>query len=762
MEKKTLDIPPVYSPSMGRGHSGLMPPSHFETPRRFPAPPPSVSIPPPSCHPTVYEPWEDLAEQLSQLRKENEELKKRWVRGESTRARSLDRHQPQAESQALEIISQQMQEIRQLELAVSDIHEKEEKLVKLTQEVQELKQALRESKEAEERRRLAEDLATRKHQEELSVMSENHKMESSTLKRQEQMLALELKESHQKQEQEVTCLRRDLQTATQERECLAEQLSRCHLQLESQNALVQQLRTYIGELVPDNRRLEEQKRERAELRNTIQILEKERETLQTSVSLLHTRLSSLTNILSLQETELCKKEIHGDREKTQLLLSRWREKVFSLMVQMKSEDINRTNDREKIREKISLLENSLEESNQQQILLSHSLQDRTAELEMERFHSKSLQAELSATQANSDVLRIRGDKADQVVLQLKAMIDRFVEVMAAQEGLLKMSLSRLVTLGQRVSFAAKRVDATQGLVAQKLALRKLAQERDVKAKDAATESDICRPSYEDLQLEVKFLHDERDRLSLELKRSALLIEGKVKETRERVAAELAEWQHTASNLRQSLREAEQIEHELKEKMKETETRLQETCEIEAQLREQLHGQKTAYETEMQRKVSEAEEKMTQQLAQMEKHLHEARREHTKAVVALRQSERQMQREKARTQETLHTMEEAARLREEQLSRQLREAERDKNLMIATLRQEGLLTTYQKNRSSAIPSIRNEKEQSGTDSQTPGPRPGPSSRESISAMLANLQSLGDTLLTEEEEEDDEEHVNPQTK
>ncbi|XP_075439321.1 coiled-coil alpha-helical rod protein 1-like isoform X2 [Ascaphus truei] len=144
--------------------------------------------------------------------------------------------------------------------------------------------------------------------------------------------------------------------------------------------------------------------------------------------------------------------------------------------------------------------------------------------------------------------------------------------------------------------------------------------------------------------------------------------------------------------------------------------------------------------------------MLQQLSQMEKHLHEARREHTKAVVALRQAERQTQREKTRSRETLRALEDAARTEEEQLGRRLQEAERDKNLMTATLRQEGLMKAYQRNRSAAVPLPDRESEhgQSPTEAQTLVPTSAHPAKESLSSMLANLQSLGAALLSDEEE------------
>nr|DBA20558.1 TPA: hypothetical protein GDO54_017322 [Pyxicephalus adspersus] len=104
---------------------------------------------------------------------------------------------------------------------------------------------------------------------------------------------------------------------------------------------------------------------------------------------------------------------------------------------------------------------------------------------------------------------------------------------------------------------------------------------------------------------------------------------------------------------------------------------------------------------------------------------------------------------------MRTLEDATRVREEQLTQQLRNAERDKNLMIATLRQEGLLTTYQKNRTAAIQSMDIHAE----NGQRPARAAGVSgSKESLSNMLANLQSLGAALLNDDDDnEDDEEPV-----
>ncbi|KAM5146913.1 coiled-coil alpha-helical rod protein 1 isoform 1-T2 [Mantella aurantiaca] len=759
MEKRSLNPASLFLPPTGMGHTGLIPPSHFETRRPESAPPPSVPNPVPSVDSQL---WAELKKELEKLKQENEALKIRQDREDVLRARTLDLQSPDvppSESRALEIIAHQMREIRKLELVVADVQEKDEASRRLLQEVQILKEERTETEKTEERRKIEEErrrqvqeAAERRRQEEASLLSEQHKTELDTLRGRVSELEVKLQEEQKQKVQEVTCLRQELQAANETRENMETRLSQSHIELESQNCLVQQLRTYIGELVPDNRQAEEQKRAIVELKSTIQTLEKEREALQTSMSLLQTRLSSLTHILTLQESDLCKKAgTYKDGQKTQILLKRWREKVFSLMVQLKSEEINKESDERKIQERICSLENSLQENTQQLVLHSHALQDRTAEVEMERLRSKCLQDELCAAHTTSTRLATRAEKAEQALLKLKEMIDGFMQAVESQEKTFRGALQRLVTLGQRVSFATKRVDTIQGMVAQRLALAKLAQEE--KPKNSVIEDDIC-PSYDDLKNEVKLLNEERDRLSSELKRSALILEGRVTETREKLEAEIAECHHTASLLHQSLHETEERERALTMQVMELERKLKEACETAEQLKEQLQDQKGEYEKELQHKVREVEEKTTEQLAEMEKHLHESRREHTKAVVALRQTERQIQRERNRSQETMRTIEDAARLREEQLTQKLQDAERDKNLMNATLRQEGLLAAHQKNRTAVIQSMAIHTEKSQRPACVPGDSGAQGNKESLSNMLANLQSLGAALLKEDVDDEDE--------
>ncbi|XP_030053275.1 coiled-coil alpha-helical rod protein 1 isoform X2 [Microcaecilia unicolor] len=579
----------------------------------------------------------------------------------------------------------------------------------------------KESKRVQEMNRLREELqeAQKHYQEKLLKATEAHSEEVVQLQHKVQIL----EEERERVRQEVMQLQAELLSANQEREVLAEQLRGANTELDSQKSLVQQLRTYVGQLVPDDTRAEEWRQEKEQLVATVQQLEREREVLKTSMELLNVRLSSLTDILSIQEEELAKKakpeSLDMDSERVHALLTRWRQKVFALMLQLKSQEIQHCDDVSQIRKKVLDLEEELEAGNQRQAVLLHSLQDRTAELDMERVSHKGAKDELF--HAREVVMRLQQqlDKAEEMVHQLNNAVKSFHQVVLGQESATKAAASRLQALGQRITFASKRIDTIQGLVARKSVLARLQLEERAKKNVTAPEGDSCGPSYEDLRAEVELLHQERDSLSAELKRSAQIIERKVSEARKKFEVELDEQQAAMRHLqealeeesrsqrllaqerRAALEEKEEREEDLKEQLRTAEQVLGESREHAEALRDELSQQQEQYEQALQQKVTEVEAQMQQQLTEMEKRLQEARREHTKAVVALRQVERQTTREKERAQELLKVQEAAQQQEIQQLSKKLQELERDRNLLMATLRQEGLLKQYKETRKAAI-------------------------------------------------------------
>lgn len=79
---------------------------------------------------------------------------------------------------------------------------------------------------------------------------------------------------------------------------------------------------------------------------------------------------------------------------------------------------------------------------------------------------------------------------------------------------------------------------------------------------------------------------------------------------------------------------------------------------------------------------------TEEFAKLERQFNDIRREHTKAVVALRQAERQVEREKEKSAEQLSLQQKEYEIKLEKSQSQLRHLEKERNMLMATVRQEG--------------------------------------------------------------------------
>ncbi|XP_053153637.1 coiled-coil alpha-helical rod protein 1 isoform X2 [Hemicordylus capensis] len=600
-----------------------------------------------------------------------------------------------------------------------------------------LEEAEAERKRQKEKARECLQAVLKEQQAELSRLSEAHGAEVASLKHQVCALQQDLEAQHQ----EVAQLR-------DKRDALQNQLSVAEAELTSQNALLLQLKTYVGE--QDSR---QPNAEREQLITRVQQLEEDKDALKITAELLQIRLASLSDILTLQETELSKKVQLQDplqsesSEKLQCLMTRWREKVFSLLVQLKSQELSHTDTTKLLQRKVKELEEEVAFREQKVTLLLHSLEDKTAEANMERVRNKTLQAEALRSKELAQNLQQKAEAGENALWGLREFVSRLHQHLMGQEETWKAALSRLVGLGNRVAFAAKRVDTIQGLVCQKVALAKLQQEE--KSGPARPDQERIHPPYEDLQVELQMLHEERDRLSVELKRGAQLIEKKVAEAHERAESDLKEMRETVQSLQEALGAKVVMEQALRQQQEAVERQLeagrndlQKSQEAAESLRQELGQLREEYEKAMQEKVTEVETELRRDLSEMEKRLNEARREHTKAVVALRQAERQAARDKTRSEEMARLQESATQQETTRLEGRLRELERDKNLLMATLRQEGLLTQYRQNRLAAVQAPVESIGKMGTK---------PPSKESLFAVLDDLQVLSAAILDDEDKE-----------
>nr|BBG43769.1 coiled-coil alpha-helical rod protein 1 [Pseudorca crassidens] len=704
------------------GSTGLIPPSHFQVrplptlPRMAPRWVSDIPLVQPPAHQDVLERRPD--NQRPQVTMWGQEVSGKGQEP-GWRGRSVELAGSQALSQQAELISRQLRELRRLEEEVRVLRETSlQQKMRLEAQAVELEALARAEKagraEAEGLRaalagaevvrknleegsqRELEDVR-RLHQEQLSSLTQAHREALSSLTSkagglEKSLSSLETRRSGEAEE---------LAAAQREAELLRKQLSKTQEDLEAQVTLVENLRRYVGEQVPPEVHSQMWESERQELLETVQHLREDRAGLHTTTELLQVRVQSLTHILCMQEEELARRVQPSDclepefTKKRQSLLKRWREKVFSLMVQLKAQELEHRDRVGQLKGQVAELQEGVKTQCQEQAILQHSLQDKAAEVEVERMGAKALQTELSRTQE------------------------------------------------------ARRREQQQTATA----------EEQLKLVANAVSSCPRPPPATDMSLELEQLREERNRLDTELQLSAHIIQQEVGRAREQGEAERQKLSEVAQQLEQELQRTQESLASLGLQLEAARQGQQESTAEAASLRQELTQQQEVYGQALQEKVAEVETRLREQLSESERRLNEARREHTKAVVSLRQIQRKATREKERNQELRRLQDEARKEEGQRLTQRLKELERDKNLMLATLQQEGLLSRYKQQRLLAVLPSPSDKglpvESSLRPSESSAPAPPAAAlctkesiKGSLSVLLDDLQGLSEAISKEE--------------
>ncbi|XP_030784899.1 coiled-coil alpha-helical rod protein 1 isoform X3 [Rhinopithecus roxellana] len=688
------------------------------------------------------------------------------------RGRSWELQGSQALSQQAEVIARQLQELRRLEEEVRLLREtslqQKMRLEAQAMELEALAQAekagraeaeglraalagaevVRKNLEEGSQRELEE--VQRLHQEQLSSLTQAHQEALSSLTSKAEGLEKSLSSLETRRAGEA----KELAEAQREAELLRKQLSKTQEDLEAQVTLVENLRKYVGEQVPPEVHSQTWELERQKFLENMQHLQEDRDGLHATVELLQVRVQSLTHILALQEEELTRKVQPSDSlepeftRKCQSLLNRWREKVFALMVQLKAQELQHSDSVKQLKGQVTSLQEQVTAQSQEQAILQRSLQDKAAEVEVERMGSRGLQLELSRAQEARRRWQQQTTSAEE---QLRLVVNAVSSSQIWLESTMakvEEAAARLPSLNNRLSYAVRKVHTIRGLTARKLALAQLRQE-----------SCPLPPPVTDMSLELQQLREERNRLDAELQLSARLIQQEVGRAREQGEAERQQLSKVAQQLEQELQQTQESLASLGLQLEVARQGQQESTEEAASLRQELTQQQDLYRQALQEKVAEVETRLRKQLSDTERRLNEARREHAKAVVSLRQIQRRAAQEKERSQELRRLQEEARKEEGQRLAWRLQELERDKNLMLATLQQEGLLSRYKQQRLLAVlPSLLDKKK-----SVVSSPRPPECSasvpvaaavptRESIkgslSVLLDDLQGLSEAISKEE--------------
>ncbi|XP_050417990.1 coiled-coil alpha-helical rod protein 1 isoform X1 [Patella vulgata] len=744
---------PVPSEMSQPQHTELHPPSMFQ------------STKPP-------DPWKDLAkvsQEILELRKETQNLRNK----DNAVAPSTQTHikepvdtsyfhrytGPEEFKYANELISRQSKEILDLKNEIQRLTDKHRLEIRTTED-----QLVEKERYYTSRLTSLENMLQRKEEnydQEIDRLSFEHEKTTEAMTERINNLTEELhqlKIARREREEELTT---KLKSCEEESKSTVEHLKDNLREKEKDNGSlikqVQQLKSYIGETEKSHRPTEVWRKENDTLSNKLQICEADRENLKSTIDLLNVRLTAMGEILAVQEAEISKSKLGVIDKKNleNILLTRWREKVFALMVQNKSSEIYVKKNVDNWKMKYLSLQSQLQSSERQTEILQHQISEKTAQINLEKINSKKALEELAQTQqvaVTLDNQMIENTNHLQLLKSVSESVDNHV---ADTVKKISTSLSMLKSYGERISFASSRVDLLQGQMARKDALLKL--EGKVEVKDI----DIDSTTSDHILVELQKVTRERDFVTNQLKQVSQTLNDKIQENKQQYENEIITLKKTVEDLQICLQNKSQAFENLSERLEDRELEREEMNERLESLSKELGRQKNMMEQAIEDQKIADEETMRQEMVELEKQVNQARREQTKAVVALRHIERQSLREKERLNEQITLSDSHYNKQIERLQQQLKSIEKERNMMMATLRQEGLMSKVKQDRGEPIifvetnkqteePTKSQEKEDEVTE-ETVQPK---SNTEAMSDVIEDLKSLAAVIVDDNNSDSDD--------
>lgn len=497
--------------------------------------------------------------------------------------------------------------------------------------------------------------------------------------------------------------------------------------------------------------------------------------VQNTAQLLEVQLCALQHIVHAQERQLT---THGAKSGADSLdmLQRWREKVFALLVQLRSQELVNQDTRREHGMQLAELEEQLrdaqdtEDIQKQQIvrleaklaLEQDTLAKTRSALQRAEMREQKLLREAKRHEKGSRQLVEQVQKSktfwDQI-LSVLASLDRKVQVFEARLDY-ACSRVRLIHGGRMVHDKKKRTTSALGSSrggqscdmsggrhpSVTVEERRTGEEARTGDSPAELEAAETYPFHEERDRLVRALREAEDKLqesSVSLEEESVLrarlarVQGALStalQEKDQLQEELVKVQSRAELLQDSIQTGNQKIHDLEALLEET--RYTASCDQE-------------------RAIQEAVEPVERALERVEQECNETKREHAKTLIHLRQLERELSREKARyeseTSGKLQFFEEKLSRKEEE-SRNLR---RERNALLATLReyerQHQMADLLQSNPPAPVPAKRETRISTPSCPQPQKATPAHSSldisKEDLKHKLDALSGLASSLLAD---------------
>jgi hypothetical protein len=440
----------------------------------------------------------------------------------------------------------------------------------------------------------------------------------------------------------------------------------------------------------------ENAKERELLEQQIKELKNKNESLQNENLALQTRFKSINEILLIQETQLELKHssssnLAANDKKRAGLLTKWRNKVFELLVQLKSQELTckleKSNGEKSIENYLGRIEN---ETNKNKIL-QNIIEDKKAEIVVLNSSNSMLTEQMNELKKRNELLERNSDEITQSSIQLKSFVDSLSKQYQNIENSFKLANKKLGNLEKRVEFAKSRLAIVKTLYSRKGANQKEELLNNANLFDmtnnlssisgfinnfeinsllptslevnlSATQKQLQMQQNQEMNSEEnELLKIELNKVTSERDLLAKKFETDIKALEEHIDKIKSEYEANIENMSKELGELKQLNifkqntiEQLNEKLKENENVHNEFLKQHELLQAKLNSLSAELDAEYEDKLKKNQADFADKLASMEEKLNEARREQTKAVVLMRQIERSSNREKERMESLLES------------------------------------------------------------------------------------------------------------
>ena len=479
---------------------------------------------------------------------------------------------------------------------------------------------------------------------------------------------------------------------------------------------LENLRRYVNDSMPTIETIKEMTQERQKYEEQILKIKSKNEALINENNALQIRLKSINEILCIQEAQLestSKQFSNGvsvNEKKKQGLLAKWRNKVFELLVQQKSQEILLKEERSLEDKTIQEFADLLDEEKAKNKILENVVEDKKAELSVAVGDNTVLNQQLSILKEANENLERKQSQDLQSSMELKSFVNSLLKQYQSIEDSFKVANKKLTHLDQRVEFAKNRLGVIKALYSKKEEPRKVnrldmtTNLSSIHGSIEPNESSALHPPNK-ISLNIQQSTDDADNADLlknelnkvmqERDMLASKLQTDINMMNERVGEMKSEYERVVNTLNKELRELREV-NELKqaridsgnEELNEKGRLFDELSQKYNELKSEFANVKAELGVEHERDLKQRELEFMDKMGTMNERLNEARREQAKAVVLMRQMERSTNREKERMESLLKSCESYYKDFVSKLQAKVVSLEKERNILMNTLRQQG--------------------------------------------------------------------------